>query len=194
MSPTSIADPRTVDAADGRRRRGEASRRALLDAATSVIAADGMAALTYRAVAEAAQVPLARVAYHFPTVDDLALAAAERYLAAFDERLRTAVDAAVTGRRSVVEACTDVLVELTGAGGDEFLAMVEVRIALHRRGRTVDGSGVVGAVASFGADDEQAAGVVASLFGFAVLAATEPTPPPRAAVRRYVAGVLGVAS
>lgn len=178
--------------ADGRRRRGEASRRALLDAATAVIAVDGVAALTYRSVAEAAAVPLARVAYHFPTVDDLLLAAAERYLTGFDERLRSGVEAAVRDRRSVVEACTDVLVELTTAGGDEFLAMVEVRIALHRRGRTVDGTGVVSAVASFGADAEQAAAVVAALFGFAVLAATEPTPPPRAAVRRYVAGVLGI--
>src|SRR5690348_16559715 len=84
---------------DGRRQRGDASRRALLAAASHVIVADGVDALTHRAVAEAAEVPLARVSYHYPKVEDLLLAAATEYLAAFDDRLRTMAEGARAGRR-----------------------------------------------------------------------------------------------
>lgn len=180
-----------MTATDGRRVRGDASRRAILDAATEVIAAQGPAALTHRAVARAAGVPLARVAYHFDKVDDLLVAAAHQYLADFDRRLRSAAEGAASNRRSLVEACTDVLWELITDGAGSFVAMVEVRIALARRGRTLDGSDVVGVVEAFGADGEAAAAIVAALFGYAVLAATEPSPPPRPQVRRYVASVLG---
>ena len=58
--------------------------------------------------------PLARVSYHFPTVDDLLAAAAGRYLAEFDARLRAAAVEAASGRRSMVEAGTDFLEELIG--------------------------------------------------------------------------------
>lgn len=176
---------------DGRRRRGDASRRAILEAATGVIADLGPSALTHRAVATGAHVSPARVAYHFPTVDDLLVAAATQYLADFDERLRGMAEAATSSRRSMVEACTDFLHELITEDSGPFLAMVEVRITLARQGRTIDGSGVVGVVGAFGPDVEQAASIVAALFGFAVLAATEPTPPARTQVRRHVASVLG---
>lgn len=176
---------------DGRRRRGEASRRQILDAAAEVIAVEGPGSITHRAVAAGAGVPLARVAYHFPTVDDLLEAAAQRYLADFDEELRMLAADAVAGRRSMVEACTDFLFDLITTGSGPFLAMVEVRIALARRGRTVAPAGTVDVVAAFGVDGARAASIVASLFGFAVLAATEPSTVPRAVVRAHVASVLG---
>lgn len=185
MSPTA-----TISPSDGRRARGAASRLVILEAATSVIAHDGAAAVTHRAVAEAADVPLSRVSYHFPTIDDLLEAAATAYLADFDERLRRMATSAVASRRSMVEACTDLLHELVTDEDDAFLAMVEVRIALARRGRTIDGARVVGVVEAFGVDGESAASIVASLFGFAVLAATEPAPIPRAQVRAHVVAVL----
>lgn len=83
--------------------------------------------------------PLARVSHHFPKVDDLLVAATFRYLEEFDAGLR--IMAAEGG--SIVDACTDHLMELLGARSDEFLAMVGVRLALHRRGRAVDDLEVV---------------------------------------------------
>ncbi|MCL2424350.1 MAG: TetR family transcriptional regulator, partial [Micrococcales bacterium] len=56
---------------DGRLARGEASRAAMLTAATRVVASQGIQALTHRAVAAEAKVSHARVAYHFASVADL---------------------------------------------------------------------------------------------------------------------------
>lgn len=175
---------------DGRRLRGDASRRAILDAAGAVIARDGVAAITHRAVAEVAGVPLARVSYHFSKVDDLLVAATTRYLEAFDERLLASAVAASANRRSMVEACTDFVFQLVTDDADEFLSMVEVRLALHRRGRAVDDVGVVDIVGSFGADEARARAIVAAVFGFAVLAASSPEPVTRSQVRTFVRSIL----
>lgn len=176
---------------DGRRLRGDASRRAILAAASQVIVDDGVDALTHRAVAEAAGVPLARVSYHYPKVEDLMVAAATQYLQVFDDRLRDLAESARAGRRSMVDACTDFLFELVTVRSREFLGTVEVRLALHRRGRTVDDVGVVGVIRSFGADEPRALSIVAAMFGFAVLAATAAEPVTRADVRTYVGSILG---
>ncbi|MCC5951157.1 MAG: TetR family transcriptional regulator [Acidimicrobiia bacterium] len=179
---------------DGRRLRGDASRRRILDAATEVIAERGVASVTHRAVAEAAGVPLARVSYHYPRVDDLLVAAARQYLAGFDARLVTMAASARVGEQPVVDACTDFLHELVTTGARDFLAVVEIRLALHARGLTVEDTAVLEVVQSFGADDTSAAAIVAAMFGFAVLAATSPAPVPRTQVRDLVATVLGMAS
>ena len=176
---------------DGRRRRGVASRRAILDAASGLIAEVGVGALTHRAVAEAAGLPLARVTYHFPKVDDLMLAAARRYLQDFDDHLRATTQAALTGDRSVVDVVTDVLHGLVTDGAREFLGMVEVRLALARRGRTVEDTGIVPIIEAFGADRPRALSIAAAMFGFAVLAAAEPGTIERTQVRDHVRTVLG---
>ena len=176
---------------DGRRERGAASRQQILTAASVVIVEAGVGGLTHRAVADRAGVPLARVSYHFPTVEDLMVAATSHYLDDFDERLSRMASAAVADGRPLVEACTDFLEELVGVGAPEFLATVEVRLALHRRGRVVDDQHVLGVVRSFGVTDETAGSVVASLFGFAVLAATTDVAVPRSLIRSHVGAVLG---
>lgn len=141
---------------DGRIQRVDASARAILDAAVRVIVDDGVDALTHRAVAVTAGVPLAWVSYHYPKVEDLLVAAATQYLEEFDDRLRARAESARAGRRSMVEACTDFLFELVTVCGSELLAMVEVRLALHRRCRRVEGVGVVGVIESFGAAEGRA--------------------------------------
>jgi TetR/AcrR family transcriptional regulator, regulator of biofilm formation and stress response len=60
---------------DGRRARGAARRRQLVDAALAVLERDGIAGLTHRAVAEHAGVPLASASYHFAGIDDLIVTA-----------------------------------------------------------------------------------------------------------------------
>lgn len=175
---------------DGRRRRGDASRREILDAATVRIVESGVGALTHRVVAEAAGVPLARVSYHFPRMDDLLVAAATQYLEAFGSRLGELAEQARAGERSLVDACTDVLHDLVTTDAAGFLAMVEVRLALARRNQSVADVGIVSVIQSFGADEPRAMSIATAMFGFAVLAAAEPSPVERRVVRTYVQTVL----
>lgn len=179
---------------DGRRVRGAQSRRAILAAASAVIVRDGVGGLSHRVVAEHAGVPLARVSYHFPTVDDLMVAATADYLEQFDIRLASIAASTLADGMPLVDACSEFLEELIGTGAPEFLAMVEVRLALHRRNLIVDDDSVVKVLRGFGAREDQIAPVVASLFGFALLAATTNTPVRTAAVRSHVeAAFEGVA-
>jgi DNA-binding transcriptional regulator YbjK len=60
---------------DGRRARGEQTRRRLLDATLRVVARDGPGAVTHRAVAAEADVTKSLATYHFATIDDLFVAA-----------------------------------------------------------------------------------------------------------------------
>ena len=61
--------------------KGRARRTAILEAALTVVARDGTGAVTHRAVAKAARVPLAATTYYFASRDDL-LIEAFRYLTA----------------------------------------------------------------------------------------------------------------
>lgn len=65
-TPAKSARPRRTD--PGRRER-------LVDTVLDLIARDGVAGATYRAVAAAADVPIGSMTYHFPTRDDMLLAA-----------------------------------------------------------------------------------------------------------------------
>src|SRR5262245_3905943 len=142
--------PEALTTVDGRLERGAASRHLILTAASSVIVETGVGGLTHRAVAERAGVPLARVSYHYPTLEDLMVAATSHYLDGFDDRLSRMASTAIAHERPIVDACTDFLDDLLRTGADEFLAMVEVRLALHRRGRVVDDRHVLGVIGSFG--------------------------------------------
>jgi DNA-binding transcriptional regulator YbjK len=73
-------------ATDGRRARGEARRQELINAALRLLAREGSSALTHRAIAEEAGVPLASASYHFAGIDDLILTALKQ---ADDELLAT---------------------------------------------------------------------------------------------------------
>jgi AcrR family transcriptional regulator len=65
---------------------GDATRRALLDAAEELLVTKGMAAITTRKVAEQAGVNQALVHYHFGTIEELLLAALERVSVQVKER------------------------------------------------------------------------------------------------------------
>jgi TetR/AcrR family transcriptional regulator, regulator of biofilm formation and stress response len=85
--------------------RGRARRTAILDAAIAVVARDGTGAVTHRAVAKIARVPLAATTYYFASRDDLLfeafrqltaqrMAALEGAFAVLPERLSAEVAAA----------------------------------------------------------------------------------------------------
>ncbi|WP_116953034.1 TetR/AcrR family transcriptional regulator [Jiangella endophytica] len=61
--------------ADGRRTRGQQTRRRLLDAAMRVVGRDGPEGVTHRAVAAEAGVAKSLATYHFATIDELLVAA-----------------------------------------------------------------------------------------------------------------------
>ena len=176
---------------DGRLLRGQASREAILDGAIAVIRTEGLDALTHRSVAAATGVPLARVSYHFPTVQDLLGAASAGFLAAFDDRLEELARSSRLGERSIVEACTEFVYELLTDGRPDFVAALQVRISLHRRGLAVDDGRILSIISSYGADAELAGAIFAAMFGFAALHATSPDAVDRADVRRYVRLILG---
>jgi DNA-binding transcriptional regulator YbjK len=103
---------------DGRRVRGEQRRSELLAATLVVIERDGVAGVSHRAVAAAADVSVASITYHFPTLDDLLVAALK-------------------------SAAEDLAVELHGRGSelgarpaDELARLIEHSV-VRRRGRTL---------------------------------------------------------
>lgn len=124
------ATPR--EATPRRTRRHDPNRRdRIVDAALEVIARDGAAAATHRAVARAADVPLGSTTYHFASRDDLLAEAFTRHGAAvaarLDARLREA-----TGRADVVAALTaHVCEDLLGSPRDLVLT-VELYAAAAR--------------------------------------------------------------
>ncbi|MFD4795774.1 TetR/AcrR family transcriptional regulator [Streptomyces anulatus] len=70
------------------RRYDPGRRTKIIDAALSVIAADGIAGLSHRTVAAAADVPLGSTTYHFGSLDELLVAALRRCNENFVRELR----------------------------------------------------------------------------------------------------------
>jgi DNA-binding transcriptional regulator YbjK len=180
---------------DGRRARGAASRQAIVEAAGRVVVASGLAAVTHRAVAEEAGVPLARTTYHFPTVEAL-LRAVQRHLTErFDVRLLAFLSAAPDRNASIVNACCDFLEELLGARRGEFLASVELGVAAARRPEllsvgSLSEAGVIPMMRAFGADQDRARATFAAVYGFAVIAVTQPNPISAVEIRRFVTATI----
>lgn len=76
-------------AATPRRRDPEARRREILTAAAALAAEHGPAALTHRAIATRAGVPLGSTTQHFASIDELREAALEQLAVEIDESLAT---------------------------------------------------------------------------------------------------------
>lgn len=73
-----------------RQARGERRRAAILEAALRVIAREGVSAVTHRAVAAEADVPLSSTTYYFESLDELLEDALLRFVSAETERLAAA--------------------------------------------------------------------------------------------------------
>ena len=113
-------------------RRHDPDRRdRLVDVTIDVIAEHGLAGLTARRIAAAADVPLGSVTYHFAGLDDLVRAAftrhAERMAGVFRAHF-----AGVTDRASMLDAATDFVLQGHGASNREWAIAYELYLAAMR--------------------------------------------------------------
>lgn len=114
------------DEPDGRRRRGNLRRRALLDAALDVIGRDGLAAVSQRAVAAEAGLPPSALYYYFPTLDDLVTAA----LVDANDRCLAELAALPDGDDAVPALA---VVTVDSSRRSQFLAELELWVLAARR-------------------------------------------------------------
>lgn len=105
MPPTSAPAPAA-------RRHDPERRHRIIDACLDVIAESGVAGTSHRKVAQAADVPLGSMTYHFAGMQDLLREAFSRFARtasnAFDERMAAAHDAE-TARQAVADTITQVV-------------------------------------------------------------------------------------
>jgi len=95
-----------------RRRHDPARRDRIIDACLDVIASVGVAGTSHRRVAEAADVPLGSMTYHFAGMDDLLFAAFSRFARGAADQINRTIEAAPdadAARATIAEAITDVV-------------------------------------------------------------------------------------
>ncbi|MGH3473251.1 MAG: TetR/AcrR family transcriptional regulator [Nocardioidaceae bacterium] len=109
---------------DGRRARGDRTKRALLEATLDVVARDGVGAVTHRSVTRRAGVPATSAAYHYPSIRDLLEAA----LLWADQQNREAL-VAIAEAAEPISALARWLVE--DYGQDRSRCLAEYELYLH---------------------------------------------------------------
>lgn len=82
--------------ADGRRTRGQQTRRRLLEATIRVVGRDGPACVTHRSVAAEAGLAKSLATYHFATIDELLVAALAEGTEQYARELADSLPAAAT--------------------------------------------------------------------------------------------------
>lgn len=180
---------------DGRRLRGEASRRAIVQAAIRVLSRDGLAAVTHRAVATEAGVSVALTTYHFGTLDDLLAAALTELSRAGATRLAHGTDVARAGEVSLLDACSGHLIDLLGPRRGEFLDDLEIRMAaarnakIHSAAERAD-AGFVELIDTFTRDRVSAHAIYVAILGFAIVSVITSPAPTEQEIRQFMRGIL----
>ncbi|WP_307826501.1 TetR/AcrR family transcriptional regulator [Streptomyces pactum] len=116
---------------DGRRLKGERSKQELIEGTIRVVARQGVAGVSHRAVAREAGQPATAAAYHFKSIDDLLTAALTRCMAEDAERMRrlaARTDGAESGLRELAELMCTVV-----AHPEHLLAEYELYLLAARR-------------------------------------------------------------
>jgi DNA-binding transcriptional regulator YbjK len=115
-------------------RRGRRRRAALLDAAAELLAEGGFGAVSHRAVADRAGLPLAATTYYFASRDDLAASALEKIMRDELARLRAllAQTSRAAGPRAMARALVAALVPGDPAERSYQLAMYELYVQAGR--------------------------------------------------------------
>ncbi len=124
---TQVSEPTT----DGRRIKGERRRQELIEATVRVVAREGVAGVSHRAVAREAGQPPTAAAYYFTSIDDLLTAALTRCLREDAARMRALAEEAggsEAGLRALAELMCSVV-----AGPEHLLAEYELYLLAARR-------------------------------------------------------------
>jgi TetR/AcrR family transcriptional regulator, regulator of biofilm formation and stress response len=117
------------------RRHDPQRRERIVAAALDVLARDGVAGITHRAIGAAADVPLGSITYHFATLDDIVRLAFETHVHKLASRFETRLascDSAVDVIECIVLAITDDL----AANPNELAVTYELYGDAVRRGET----------------------------------------------------------
>lgn len=116
---------------DGRLLKGELRRRELIEATLQVVAREGVAGVSHRAVAREADQPATAAAYYFTSIDDLLTAALTLCMDQDAERMRRLADDAdgsPEGLTALAELLADVM-----SGPGRLLAEYELYLLAARR-------------------------------------------------------------
>ncbi|MGA5142370.1 TetR/AcrR family transcriptional regulator [Streptomyces azureus] len=122
-----VIDPTT----DGRRLKGERRKQELIEATIRVVAREGVAGVSHRAVAREAGQPATAAAYYFKSIDDLLTAALTRCMEQDAARMRALAartDASPAGLRELAELMCAVVTR-----PDHLLAEYELYLLAARR-------------------------------------------------------------
>ncbi|MFH8615657.1 TetR/AcrR family transcriptional regulator [Streptomyces sp. NPDC017979] len=103
-----MTDPTTDPTTDGRRAKGERRKQELIEATVRVVARDGVAGVSHRAVAREAGQPATAAAYYFSSIDELLTAALTRCMHEDAERVR-ALAARTDGTAAALGGLADVM-------------------------------------------------------------------------------------
>ncbi|WP_319447417.1 MULTISPECIES: hypothetical protein [unclassified Mycobacterium] len=106
-----------------------------MDSALEVLARDGVAGITHRAIGEAADVPLGSITYHFATLDDIVQLAFQTHVdklaSRFEQRLASCEQAA-----DLIECIAMAITDDLAADPNELAVTYELYGDAVRRGAT----------------------------------------------------------
>ncbi|GAA0948774.1 TetR/AcrR family transcriptional regulator [Nonomuraea longicatena] len=117
-----------AEAVDGRRVKGERSKQELIEATVRIVARDGVAGVSHRAVAREAGQPPTAAAYHFSSIDDLLTAALTRCMQEDAARMRALAASEHVSLRELAE-----LMCRLRTRPDQLLAAYELYLLAVRR-------------------------------------------------------------
>ena len=164
--------------ATGRSPRGAARRAALVEAAAAIVVADGPAALTHRALAARAGVPLGSTTYYFADLADLTSAAGALLMSRWSEHARAVAASGAAGPEALIAAVLPPGDDAAVLGHYEHLlgaARVPALAAAYRAGRA-ELDDAVGQVLAAGRLPLDPAVALALVDGAAVTALSEGRP------------------
>ena len=105
---------------------GAARRELLLEAGVALAAERGVAALTHRAIAQAAAVPVASASYHFPSIDEFRLACFQRAGDRIGGALAEAIALAEGRTADVPQICGAFAASLVGERRVDAIAILQM--------------------------------------------------------------------
>ncbi|MEU7901033.1 TetR family transcriptional regulator [Nonomuraea sp. NPDC049152] len=163
---------------DGRLARGQARRQEILRGAITLIAHQGVSAVTHRAVAEAAGVSAASTTYHFETLDDLLIAAFYEATGQLRAELAELTERASREGADVTEVCGDYAVTMVTDRREATLACMELALAAVRRPGLVPATAALferltDLIALYVDDRRDAATIAAAIQGLLLMAFLE---------------------